>query len=266
MRYLIYAALVTATMFLAGAASAQTSVIQQNSNSSQPGSIQQNNISVNGSGEGSSVTISGGAISVDTTRSGGGRVVGDGQPASEDRPIGPVDAIHSDGAFALTIKIGPAPKLTIEADKNILPIIKTTIENGRLDIYSDRSYSVNRRIKVTVTSPNITDISASGSNQIQADGFAGGPLSISLDGSNHVVLTGRVEALSCVMSGANHLAAQGLAAGSANVALNGSGDAAVNASQRIVANISGAGTITISGNPKERSTEVNGAGQISFVQ
>jgi putative autotransporter adhesin-like protein len=266
MRYLLYMNVVVTMMTLgAGPAGAQTSVIQQNSNSSQPGSIQQNNISVNGSGEGSSVTISGGAISVDTTRS-GGRVVGDGQPASEDRPVGAVDAVHSDGAFALTIKIGPAPKLTIEADKNILPIIKTTVENGRLDIYSDRSYSVNRRIKVTVTSPSIGDISASGSNQIQANGFAGGPLSISLDGSNRAVLTGRVEALTCVLSGANHLAAQGLVAGSANVALNGSGDAAVDASQRIVANISGAGTITISGNPKERSTAVNGSGQISFVQ
>jgi Putative auto-transporter adhesin, head GIN domain len=264
MKYLLHAAVVAAAMLLAGAADAQTSVIQQNSTST-PGSIQQNNVSINGGDEGSSVTVSGGAISVDITRS-GGRVVGDGQPASEDRPIGPVEAIHSDGAFALRITIGPAPKLTIEADKNILPIIKTRSENGRLDIYSDRSYSVNRRIMVTVSLPNVSDISASGSNQIQADGFAGGPLSVSLDGSNHAVLAGRVAALTCVLSGANHLAAQGLAAGSANVALNGSGDAAVDASQRIVANISGAGTITISGNPKERSTEVNGAGRINFVQ
>lgn len=264
MRHLLYAILVTALISVSVAAGAQTSVIQQNSTST-PGSIQQNNVGINGGGEGSSVTVSGGAISVDITRS-GGRVVGDGEPASEDRPIGPVEAIHSDGAFALTITIGPTPKLTIEADKNILPIIKTTSENGRLDIYSDRSYSVNRRIRVTVTSPNVSDISASGSNQIEARGFAGGPLSISLDGSNGAVLAGRVAALTCVLSGANHLAAQGLAAGSANVALNGSGDAAVDASERVVANISGAGTITISGNPRERSTEVNGAGRINFVQ
>ncbi len=270
MRYPLCAALATAAIVLAasaGAAGAQTSVIQQNSNSSQPGSVQQNRVSVTGLGnsEGSSVTISGGAISVDITRS-GGRVVGDGQPASQDRPIGPVDAIHSDGAFALTIKIGPAPGLTIEADKNILPIIKTIVSDGRLNIYSDRSYSVNRRIKITVSSPNISDISASGSNHIEAEGFAGGPLSISLNGSNNAVLNGQVAALTCVLSGANHLAARGLAAQSANVTLNGSGDAAIDASQRIVADISGAGSIIISGNPRERSTQVNGAGRISFSQ
>ena len=259
------AAVVVGTVSLAFSSSrSQTSVIQQNNTSSQSSVIQQNSVSVND--EGSSVTVSGRSISVETSGTGGGRVVGDGEPASEDRPIGPVTAIHSDGAFALTVKIGSAPKLTIETDRNILPIIKTTVSNGRLDIYSDRSYSLDGRIKITVSSPNLTEISASGSNRIEGEGLAGGPLTISLNGSNRAALAGKVETLICVMSGANHLAAQQLAAASANVTLNGSGDAAVHASQRIVAEISGAGSISIYGDPKERSTQVNGAGKITFVQ
>ena len=267
MKYVSYAALmitITTLCMIAGDAGAQTRVIQQNTTSSPAGAIQQNSVSVNG--EGSSVTVSGGSVSVDTTTTGGGRVVGDGQPTSEDRPIGPVTAIHSDGAFALTIKNGAAPKLTIETDKNILPIIKTTVTNGRLDIYSDRSYSLDGRIRITVSSPGISKISASGSNQIHAEGFAGGPLAISLNGSNNAVLAGQVAALTSVMSGANHLMARQLMADSANITLNGSGDAAVEASQQIVADISGAGSITIYGNPKERSTQVNGAGRIAFAR
>ncbi len=245
-------------------AHSQTSVIQQSTNSSSPGAVQQNSVSVNG--EGSSVTVSGGSITVDTAATGGGRVVGDGQPASQERPIGPVTAIRSDGAFALTITNGPAPALRIETDKNILPIIKTTVSNGRLEIYSDQSYSVDGRIKVTVSSPDITDISASGSNRIDGTGFAEGPLSIALSGSNNAELSGTVAALTCVMSGANHFVAQGLAAQSANVTLNGSGDATVDARQGIVAQISGSGSITVYGNPKARNTEVNGAGKITFAQ
>ena len=258
------AAVVVGTVSLAFSSSwSQTSVIQQNNTSSQSSVIQQNSVSVNG--EGSSVTVSGRSISVETTASGRGRVIGDGEPASEDRPIGPVTAIHSDGAFALTVNVGPAPKLTIETDKNILPIIKTTVSNGRLDIYSDRSYSLDGRIKITVLSPNLTEISASGSNRIEGEGLAGGPLTISLNGSNRAAFAGKVETLICVISGANHLAAQQLTAASANVTLNGSGDAAVHASQRIVAEISGAGSISVYGDPKERSTQVNGAGKITFV-
>src|SRR5215469_12400548 len=72
-------------------------------------------------GDSSSVTVAGQTVTVDTT-AGAGRVVGNGQPASETRPIGPVTAIDADGAFALTVRAGPAPGLTIETDKNILAI------------------------------------------------------------------------------------------------------------------------------------------------
>lgn len=259
------AAVVVGTVSLTiSSAWSQTSVIQQNNVSSQSSTIQQNSVNVNG--EGSTVTISGGAITVDTQTAGGGRVVGDGQRTSEQRPIGPVTAIRSDGAFRLTIKSGAAPKLTIETDKNILPIVKTTVTNGQLDIYSDQSYSVDRRIDVSVSSPNITDLSVAGSNQISAEGFTGGPLSIVLNGSSTAVLAGQVTSLVCVMGGANHLTARQLNADSANVTLNGSGDASVNAHQRVVARISGAGSITVYGNPRERDTQVNGAGRIAFVE
>ncbi|MGH7113106.1 MAG: head GIN domain-containing protein [Stellaceae bacterium] len=265
MRCLMQAALVVMPLCLiAGAVAAQTQVIQQNSTSSEPDVVQQNNVSVNG--EGSSVTISGHSISVDTAATGRGRVIGAGQPASQERPIGPVTAIHSDGAFALTITSGPAPKLTIETDKNLLPIIKTTVSNGRLDVYSDQSYSVDGRIKITVASPVITEISASGSNRIDAQGFTGGPLTVALNGSNTATLAGRATALTGVLSGANHLAAQGLAADSTKLTLNGSGDAVVDARQAITAQINGAGSVTVYGDPQSRSTQVNGAGKITFAQ
>jgi Putative auto-transporter adhesin, head GIN domain len=252
MRYAMSAAIVIGTVSLAASAGwSQTSVIQQN------------NVSVNH--EGASVTVSGQTVSVDTSTT-GRRVVGDGQRASETRPIGPVTTISVDGAFAVTVKVGPAPGLSVEADKNLLPIVKTEASNGRLEIYTDQSYSADGRIKVTVTSPNITDIMASGSNQINAEGLTGGPLSVSLNGSNNATLTGTVSALTAIMSGANHLSARQLAADSADVTVNGSGNAAVDARQQIVAEISGAGSISVYGNPRARSTQVNGAGKITFVE
>jgi Putative auto-transporter adhesin, head GIN domain len=251
MRYGVCAAVVIATASLAvSAAWSQTSVIQQ---------------SVTVSHQSSSVTVSGQTVTVVTSAS-AGRVVGDGEPASDARSIGPVTAIDADGAFSLTVKVGPTPGLTIETDKNLLPIIKTDVSNGRLEIYTDRSYSVDGRIKITVTSPNIVDISASGSNQINGEGLIGGPLSISLNGSNNAVLSGKISALTARMSGSNNLTAQQLTADSAEVALSGSGAASVDARQRIVAEISGAGSITVYGNPQARSTQVNGSGKIAFVQ
>jgi hypothetical protein len=227
---------------------------------SQSSVIQQNNVSVNG--EGSSVTVSGNTVTVETSRS--GRVVGDGQKASETRAIGSVTSINADGAFAIAIRTGTAPGLTIETDKNLLPIVRTDVANSRLDLYADESYSADGRIKVTVTLPNVTDISASGSNLIEAEGLAGGPLTVSLNGSNHAVLSGSVSAVTAHLSGSNGFSANQLAADSVNITVSGSGNAAVDARRQLVAEISGAGSISVFGNPKERSTQVNGAGRITF--
>ena len=172
-------------------------------------SVQQSTVSVNR--ESSSVTISGQTVTVDTSAD-SGRIVGNGQRASELRSIAAVSAINADGAFAITIKIGSPPGLTIETDKNLLPIVKTEVTNGRLDIYTDRSYSVDGRINVTVTSPDVAEISASGSNHINGEGLTSANLSISLNGSNNAVLAGNVSAVMVQMSGANHLSAQRLVA------------------------------------------------------
>jgi Putative auto-transporter adhesin, head GIN domain len=250
----------------AGATVAMVTVLLAASTSfawAQTSVIQQNNVSVNR--EGSSVTVSGQTVTVETA-TGSGRVVGNGQPGSETRAIGPVSAVNADGAFVVTVKTGAVPGVLVETDKNLLPIVKTDVSNGALDIYTDRSYSVDGRIKVTVTSPNVTQITASGSNEINGEGLSGNTLSITLNGSNHALLTGNVLTMTAQLSGANQLAARGLSAGSAVVRISGSGNAAVDARQRIAAEISGAGAISVYGNPKERSTQVNGAGKINFVE
>jgi Putative auto-transporter adhesin, head GIN domain len=226
-------------------------------------SVQQSTVSVNR--ESSSVTISGQTVTVDTSTD-ASRVVGNGQRASEARSIGAVSAINADGAFMVTVKVGAPPGLTIETDKNLLPIVKTDVSNGRIDIYTDRSYSVDGRIDVTVTSPNVAEISASGSNHIDGEGLTGANLSISLNGANNAALAGNVSAVTVRMSGANHLSAQQLVADSANVTVNGSGNATVDARQRLVAEVSGAGSITVYGNPKQRRAQANGAGRIRFVR
>jgi len=68
------------------------------------------------------------------------------------------------------------------------------------------------------------------------------------------------------MSGSNNLTAQQLTADLAKVTASGSGAASVYARQRLVAEIFGAGTIAVYGNPPARSTQVNGSGKIAFVQ
>jgi Putative auto-transporter adhesin, head GIN domain len=197
---------------------------------------------------------------------GQGQIVGNGRMASEERPITAAAVINIDGAFEVAISVGQAPKLTLSGDANILPIIRTATADGRLDIYPERSYSANRAISIRISTPHLTSLAASGSNHIEAKDIDGGELSVTLNGSNNAALAGKVAALTARLNGSNKLSAAALAADAASVRLAGSGDASVDARQKIAAEIFGSGSITVTGNPSDRHSRVNGSGSVTFVK
>ena len=193
-----------------------------------------------------------------------GQVIGNGRLASQERPITAVTVLDLNGAFELTIMVGQPPKLTLAGEENILPIIKTSISDDRLNIFSDRSYTANQAIRITVAIPHLTRLAASGSNRIEGRNIDGGELSVSLSGSNSAALAGKVTALTAHLDGSNRLSAAQLIADSVNIRVAGSGDASVDAREHIVAEIFGSGSIAVDGNPQDRRSQVNGSGKITF--
>ena len=195
---------------------------------------------------------------------GQGQVIGNDRPASEDRPITAVNEIDLSGAFELTILVGQAPQLSIAGEENILAIIRTTVSGGRLDISSDRSFTANQAIKITVGTPHLARLTASGSNRIEGRNIDGSEFSVSLSGSNSATLAGEVAALTAHLDGSSRLSAARLSAASVNIRLAGSGDASVDAREHIVAQIFGSGSIVVDGDPKDRQSQVAGSGRITF--
>ena len=195
---------------------------------------------------------------------GQGPVIGNGRLVSRERPITAVTVLDLNGAFELTIVVGQPPHLTLTGEENILPTIKTSISDDRLSVFSDRSYTASRAIRVTVAVPHLTSLETSGSNRIEGRNIDGDELSVSLSGSNSAALVGKVAALIARLDGSNRLSAAQLIADSVNIRVAGSGDASLDAQEHIAAEIFGSGSITVHGNPKDRRTQVNGSGKITF--
>jgi hypothetical protein len=193
-------------------------------------------------------------------------VAGNGRLVTEERPADGVSALRLQGSFDARLIIGPPARLTIEADENLLPIIRTTIAAGQLTISADRSYVTAHRVLVSLSLPHLTAISAAGSNSIAASGLREASLSIALDGSNDAVLTGAVSRLRCRMAGATRLAAARLVSEEATIALAGAGEASLDVRDRLQASIAGAGQIVVHGRPRARETRVEGAGRIVFAE
>jgi hypothetical protein len=125
-----------------------------------------------------------------------------------------------------------------------LPVIKTSVSDGRLDISSDRSYATSRAVRVAVSMPRLENLSASESNRIEASDFDGGQVKVSLSGSNSAVLAGKIAALMVRLDGSNRFSAAQLVADIVEIRVGGSGEASVNARQRVVAEIFGSGCAT----------------------
>ena len=210
--------------------------------------IQNNTIISNGTGDGSAV------------------VEGNGTIATEARPMGVVTEARIDGAFDVTITVENDASLVLEADENILPLIKTETSGTLLRIFPDGSFSTRNPVKVVLSLPRLFVLTSAGSSTIVASGFDQERLDVVLTGSSQVRLAGKVQNFAATLSGSGNLNAEPLDADSASIDISGSGRCSITVRHRLVADISGSGVVAAHGNPRQRNTHVSGSGRVDFVR
>ena len=191
---------------------------------------------------------------------------GSGTAASEVRELESFTEIDVGGAFELVIHVedGAAQRVEISADDNLLGMIRTRVADGELDI--DTSESMIRpklAMKVEIWMPLLTELSISGAAELELSGVHGERFELELSGASESTISGKVDRFEVDASGASDLGARGLEAKIVDIEISGAGDAEVFASERLDAEISGAGSIRYWGKPAEVHDQVSGAGSIS---
>ena len=78
----------------------------------------------------------------------GPQLVGSNNAETEAREVEGFAEISVGGAIKLDVTIGPAISISVTADDNILPHVKTEVSGDRLKIYVDESYSSKLGVKV----------------------------------------------------------------------------------------------------------------------
>jgi hypothetical protein len=150
-------------------------------------------------------------------------VVGDGHLAHERRAVGSVSALDVSGPLEVNVRVGPAPSLEVDADSNLLPLIRTEVSGGALRMWVAGNVRSNNSLRVTYTVPALTQVRASGSGRLTVSELNGAPLDFSKSGSGTAQLSGRVGRLDVQQSGSGQVNASALRTGDANLNLNGSG-------------------------------------------
>jgi hypothetical protein len=191
-------------------------------------------------------------------------VQGSGKVVSEPRAVSGFSAISLQGSGDVDVAFGDSESAVVEADDNIVPLIETSVQNGRLVISTKNytNYRTNNPVHIHVTMKALDEIRLSGSGNINVPDLSGDSLLVSLPGSGNITVDGTANNVDATVSGSGNVDCSGLKAKSASAKISGSGNIQVYASSSLDASISGSGTIQYSGSPASVTKNVSGSGNI----
>ena len=190
-------------------------------------------------------------------------VRGNGVEASEQRSPGEFTAVEISGTFGVTIRCGEPSGARVTADNNLLPLVRTEVRGSTLHIYSEKELDPRTRLHVDLTTPSLTDVSVSGVASIDITRFEGESLSLMVNGAASIDAEGTVHDARFAISGAGKLSTERLHAANVRVEVSGAGKADVYASESLDVNLSGAGSVHYSGDPRNVTKNISGVGFVS---
>jgi len=211
------------------------------------------------------------------------QIRGSGRAATEQRPISGIHAVTLAGVGTLRIEVGNEESIRIEADDNILPHLKTRVENGKLTIGVERGYSIHASVPIryALVVQQLSEVGLSGSGKISTaaikadtmkarlsgsgeitfDGLTGKQLAADISGSGTIKVAGNVEAEEVDISGSGDYYGEDLRSLAADVTVSGSGDSKLWATDALTVHVSGSGNVEYYGNPR-LTQHISGSGKL----
>lgn len=191
-------------------------------------------------------------------------VVGKGPVKTEERKPGSYTGLVFEAPVDMVYKVGAPASMKISAQGNILPLVSTDLKGGKLVIGLKKSVTMESSIRIEAVGPSLESVALSGSGSLKLSGETGKRLSLSISGSGEVEVSGQVERAAFDVAGSGDVDAANLRAQEVAVEVAGSGTVSAYAAKSAKVEVSGSGDVTIAGNPKQRSVERSGSGEVSF--
>ncbi len=204
-----------------------------------------------------------------TSISGTAQIIGNHQVKEESRKISKTfQQIRSTGPVDIILKQGPVTTVVVRADANIIPYISTTVGNGTLTVSTQRNIRFAKVMEVYVTTPEINQISASGSGDIRCkDVFKAPNMKILASGSGDVSANLKSNDVIIKVTGSGDVIVNGIH-GDVQMVVSGSGDVKAGRLQLMKCTVKneGSGDIFLDGKTASLAIVSAGSGDIDASQ
>ena len=214
-------------------------------------------------------------------------VNGSGKVITQSRTVSNFSTFTLAGLGDVIITQGATESLTIEAEDNVMPLLKSEVKAGNLIIYMDQKdwkdvIRPTKPIKIALAAKNLSLIELTGMGTISSPSFKAAKLTVQVSGAGAVKipkleatdlktvlsgfgnteLDGQVTSQEVEMTGAGQYLAGNLSSQTAKVTVTGTGNATVWARDTLSVTIGGAGNVSYYGNPKVTKS-ITGLGLLS---
>jgi Putative auto-transporter adhesin, head GIN domain len=182
---------------------------------------------------------------------------------SEPRDVSSFDEVELRGVGNLSIQQADNESLSVEAEQDVLPKIRTEVENSRLIIGPEPNTTINtaKPINYRLTVKELNALEVSGSGDVEAEDIDNDELAVTISGAGDVEISGKVDSQDVEISGSGDYRAEALESKEGKIDVGGSGSARVNVSDKLDAEVSGSGSVEYVGDPTI-DQEVSGAGEV----
>jgi hypothetical protein len=213
-------------------------------------------------------------------------VDGNGERATETRPLQGFTAVTADGPLDVQIQRGDAFDVEVSIDSNVLRDVRTDLTDGGATLSIDLDGSIFNILSgphVIVTMPVLRRAVLNGSGSVSATGFQQtDPVALELDGSGvltydgqapsaqvrswgsgDVRLHGGADSLDARLDGSGAVDARDFPTATADLSLSGSGDLSADVSGSASVTLSGSGNVDLYGGAVVERASISGSGSFN---
>jgi len=226
-----------------------------------------------------------GCTSLIPTSLGGKNITPSDVIITDKRDVGAFTGIDMRGFGKMVLTQGDTQSVTISGSDNVVPLVKTTVQDGTLIIELQEKVNVlnldkQNILTFDITVKDLTTLTVSGAAQVEMAALNTSALTMTMSGAGQFVLSklaatsadirltglgdieviGEVTRETVTISGAGDVRAGDLKSKTADVSITGLGGATVWATDQLNGTISGAGSVSYYGEPKT-NVKTTGAGQ-----
>ncbi|MEP6902817.1 MAG: head GIN domain-containing protein [Actinomycetota bacterium] len=187
---------------------------------------------------------------------------GSGNAKTEPRKVSGFKEIKAGGAVNLEITVQKDFGLTIEADDNLIELIKTEVSGSTLTISTKDKVSPKTKINIKISLPELNNLDLSGASTANVSAVKTDSLKLNASGASKIKIDGEVKSVEAIASGASGIDAENLKTENAKVNSSGASNITVSPTGDLDAEASGASSVVYTVEPKTIKQNASGVSTI----